>query len=85
MRLCPARLAAAALSAVLLAGCASFPEVDAYESRASRTASWPALAPQAEFDAAEATMSVREADTAALEARAARLRARAAALRRMGG
>jgi hypothetical protein len=75
--------AAAALAAV--AGCASFPEVDAQQTRAAATAPWPALAPLEEFAEAEAGLAVTEADTAAVEARAARLRARAAALRRDAG
>ncbi|MDO9526073.1 MAG: hypothetical protein Q7J57_11165 [Gemmobacter sp.] len=71
--------------AALTAGCATFPDVLATESQASREQGYPSLAPIEDLLAAGAAERVQPSEIAALDARAARLRARAAALRRDPG
>jgi len=78
MRLLPALLALIALTA----GCATFPDVEASESQASRDAGYPSLAPLDGLLAAGGAAGVEPSDIATLDARATRLRARADALRR---
>jgi len=77
MRLLPALFAVFALST----GCATFPDIEATESQASRDAGYPSLAPLDSLLAAGTAERVTQSEIDSLTARAARLRVRAETLR----
>jgi hypothetical protein len=75
------RLTVLLLASAILAGCASFPEVDAAERRLGTAGPPPVLVPLETVLPSAAPGRATEATAASVEGRAAGLRARAAALR----
>ncbi|GGE00355.1 hypothetical protein SAMN05421774_101215 [Gemmobacter megaterium] len=68
---------------LMLAACASLPDVAMRESAVAKAAAYPTLAPMPDLLAAADAPGRATTAEAELEARAARLRARAAGLRQM--
>jgi len=85
----PTALATALASAFLVAGCESYPQLDAVVSDEAWASDYPALVPTEQLRAAAAPRGPRattlgaaaQPPAAQIDARAARLRARAAGLR----
>ncbi len=75
------RLRALIIATVLLAGCTTFPQLDAAVSPGARIADYPVLVPVDTILVRRSDSTITEATGEALRARAANLRARARLLR----
>lgn len=73
--------AAFAITAIAMAGCSEFPELDAAISPTARQAAYPSLKPMDQLIAGAAEVQITQQTTANLQGRVGGLNARAARLR----